>query len=1236
MTLVDHSTHPGSSMRAPTVQDVDSAEFESPAIGKQLGGYRLTRWVGAGGMGVVFEAEPVGGGASVALKYVPAVEPNLLYRFKHEFRALEGIVHDNLVELGELVVLPDGRAFYTMELIDGRPFVGWVRKRTPSGSLPNLHRLERGLRQLLAGILHLHRNNCLHRDLKPSNVLVTREGRVVILDFGLVFELATIENRLTADGQMVGTPAYMAPEQVASVELGPAADIYAVGVILFECLTGCLPFAGPQMQMLLRKQDSDAPDPAELVSGIPPLLRELCRSMLHRDPTKRPTAEAVLERLISGAESATEHDAERATIDDRGIAFVGRAAERAALEAAYAELRDHAASSAVLLSGPNGRGKSALAVEVLRSIHERDGAVVLHGRCHERESVPYKGLDAMVDALYLHLRRLPAYERASFRPRHLAALERVFPILAGLWPRDLRTPRARADPSQIRTQGAAALRDILVRLGDRLPLVVFIDDFQWADVDSLRVLGELLLPPEPPTLLLVLAFRDESRTGVLATLTDPDVLRTRIVTLRLEPLAHADAVTLARSLLERRPDRLWSAEELDTGAQLIAEAAAGEPLQIVRAVRAAMGAGEVRSVDEMLARQIVELPTAALHLLALIALARGPLDESVLLDALGLDMGPELIARLQHEGLIRTIAGREGPAFELAHTELAELGIGELEAGQLPALHLALAEALERRGASPQLLALHFERGGRLDHAAALTAEAADDAAAALAFAKAVELYRRALELSSDVAARASLLAKLAEQLPHIGRNDEAARTWIELAGLLPDRAPELRLRAAEQFAIAGSSAAALPLLEEQLHSVGERMPRTKLGALLTFFWNRLRLWLRGAHTELRRAEEIEPSKLRHLDMLLSTSMAFARQEFLLAMAIRPRAIRLAFDLGERRRLATLLGIEASSQAAMCKIAAAQQTLARAREFAEPLDDLAVQAVLDFSEAMCLIVTSQFIAAEQSLARLLGREGADGWVRAFAYARLARVWRLHGRYDRLQAELPGWLITVRDLGQHQCEVELLTEEAVMRAQLGDLAGCRRSVERAEAVWQVPHYSFQHFMIAVAHSWLLLAADDVDAAFALLGETETRVRRRGLMRYGVTAMNLIAQVVLCGLHHAAAHREARENRRLRAGIERLRRSEMVEFQAMGSLFEAGLASLLGEREREVAGWRAAAETFEGLHMQARAAAAKLRLAALGVDGHEALAADAAAYFASVGIEDPERFVRLIAPARLPST
>src|SRR4051812_31577456 len=241
--------------------------------------FEIVRVVGVGGMGVVYEAFDRERKGRVALKTLRTLGTDARLRFKNEFRSLQDIEHPNLVSLGELFE-EDGQLFFTMELIQGTPFVEYVRPTSPiavdaepsssrsdadgapvDATLTRRHAVHRPARrtappvdppaasfdeirlrdafgQLARGIHALHRVRKVHRDIKPSNVLVTAVGRVVLLDFGLVMSVSPRAH----DTAIVGTAHYMAPEQAAGRAVGPEADWYSLGVMLYLAMTGVFPF----------------------------------------------------------------------------------------------------------------------------------------------------------------------------------------------------------------------------------------------------------------------------------------------------------------------------------------------------------------------------------------------------------------------------------------------------------------------------------------------------------------------------------------------------------------------------------------------------------------------------------------------------------------------------------------------------------------------------------------------------------------------------------------------------------------------------------------------------------------------------------------------------------------------------------------------------------------------------------------------------------------------------------
>ena len=267
---------------------------DARSLGQTVGAGRLElcRLLGKGSMGTVFRALDRDTDELVAVK-VPHVScASRREQIEREFGALNRVKHDNIVA-AKAAFLDDEVPCFSMEWIDGQPFDTWVR---PQGRLA-ADRLRSALRQIAAAVSALHGSGMVHCDLKPSNVLVTADGRAVLLDFGLVTDTLPARAVSSFEAEVYGTPAYMAPEQAAGRQPRQASDTYALGVMLYQALTGALPFEGSLSAILWARQRDLPVPPGTLQAGLPDDLAALCLELMAIDPDARPSDAQLLARL---------------------------------------------------------------------------------------------------------------------------------------------------------------------------------------------------------------------------------------------------------------------------------------------------------------------------------------------------------------------------------------------------------------------------------------------------------------------------------------------------------------------------------------------------------------------------------------------------------------------------------------------------------------------------------------------------------------------------------------------------------------------------------------------------------------------------------------------------------------------------------------------------------------------------------------------------------------------------
>ena len=1237
-------------------------------------------------MGVVYEALDRDHGTRVALKTLRRVDAQALLRFKNEFRALQDLEHPNLVSLGELIE-KDGQWFFTMELIEGVDFVTYVQlgaftaprsdlaAATPGASAVELDpasaatadlltitsppldrevggggflrrtksvefdevRLRTALAQLVQGLLALHGADKVHRDVKPSNVYVDTSGRVVLLDFGLITEALAADQ--SSAGHAVGTAPYMSPEQAASKPVGPESDWYSVGVVLYQSMTGQLPFMGSPVQICMDKQQREPPGPATWNPDIPRELDRLCSRLLSFDPEARPTGEELL-HFLGVVATAPSSSSSRLTQSGH---FVGREAELAELGEAFAATRA-GATATVYVHGESGVGKSALLRRFAKTAAIEAQAVVLSGRCYEREAVPYKAFDGVVDALSTYMSGLPADEAAALLPRSAALLLRIFPVLGRVAaiadaPRPLREVK---DPHELRNRVFAALRELFYRLAERRPVIIVIDDLQWAGAESLLLLGDLMRPPDAPPLLLLISSR---RASVSVDLDGRDIavevdLPGDVRELALQALEPEPARQLARHLLAR----VEVAREHSPA--LLAVEAKGHPLYIAELVRHVVIAGSAKRdrlrLDEVIWLRASHLPELTRRLLEIVVVAGTPLPQDIVREAANMPPGDfnKQVALLRVANLARSEGGRGVDPIEPYHDRVREGILVHLDDDTRRDHSRRLAVVLESVGAGatqPELLLRYFEAAGESEKAAGYAAAAAQRALQALAFDRAAELYQTTIALGDhDRAELRSLRIALADALANAGRGAEAAEVYLDAAeDADATTRRDCQRRAALQLLATGRIERGVDTLRAVLRDVGTELPTPRRG-LMSLLWQRAKLRVRGLGWRERHENEIARSELARQDIYQVVADGIGPVDPIRGADFQARSLLLALRLGERSRVVRAICMEGCFSAAN-----GGRALAHGRELVESMIDVAsgdayLEAFVIFTRGVIDFLSANYRAGAAHL-----RESESRFMalpvpstieintgRSFYVGSLREL----GELRQWQSVFGQYLRDAARRGDLYAETTLRRIGTFLALVADRPAAAHADLERTS--WMPPEkgYHMQHWFELQARVELALYEEATAALCDELSAGLEAARKSLVGRIALVRINLWAlwgRLVLAA-SATAAQREARLAFAKRC-VRRLDKERSDYARVAAGLLRAGLAVQRGASDEAIdylAATGALAEKRElKLHVEV---ARRRRGQLLGGDEGGALIAAADSWMASEGVVAPSRLVGVIAP------
>lgn len=1121
--------------------------------------------------------------------------------------------------------------------------------------------MRRALRQLAEGLHALHESGRLHCDLKPANVLVfRRDERLVICDFGLVMESSAPPKarsqrpraphnedgaplyQLSMSREIAGTLGFMSPEQLAGAELSPKTDWYAVGVMLYQALTLRMPFDSQlELHEVLRPRQESTPEPPErLAKEAPRDLCELALSLLAADPSARPGYAEILS-VLHGRKR------ERSLAPPITQLLIGRERELAELDTLFVNNRQQRACVA-LVSGASGMGKSAVIEHFLMSCQQAD-AIVLRGRCYECEDLPYKAFDPLMDALSEQLFRMSDEDVAPLLPQDISALGEMFPVLA-------RVPRIAergivshvADPFERKRRAAAACRELLRRLSAIQPVVIYVDDLQWGDLDSAPFFGELLRGADAPPVMLLFAYRteDEAKSPLPATLQRDffsSLPRTRACMVQLGALAEADAERLALHLLT-------DVDAAHSLSRSIVQEAGGSPFFIRELCSFARthGTRDARGLklETVIEARVRALPAPSRKLLELVAAAGRPELQSMLHEASGL--GPDAFAAgqiLKAQNMVQSMGAHADPRVEAYHDRIRETVYRSLPASERCAVHRSLAVALEALAERHQgerdaeALYEHWRKAGDPGRARECALSAAHKAEQALAFLHAAKLYQAALELTiGDAAQRSELEAKLGNAWMLAGRGRDAADAYFRaMQGASEHKAQDYRRLAITQLLSTGHLERAFRELSDAEDVLGMRFPRTNLKAIAMLVAKRLRTRLTDetlARLDLRAENRQRSQRLENL-YRVSTSLSVV--DFLRGGVYTAEHTLRALEHGSPYHVGLALGGEIIRTASANKRPERTQwTMDRALALVKTSEDpyaiacttgtVGVGRYLEgrFKDALPYLRESQRIHRE----RLNATAAWDPVTMIFFEMRaLSQIGKVHEIVQRVPE-------VVRD-AEERGDLYASTVFRLSRlswAWIGpdepDVA--RAQITTAERRWQQQPYQLVHYYTLQALGELALYTDHPEDVLSRALREHKQMRLVSQIQ-----VTRVEQRYLTARLWIALARKTGDRAPIKKALESarsLRKEKVAWADKLGKLMTACALSFDSPA--------AAAEAlcgldveFEALDMLLAAAVARYRLGQwLGGDEGRARVDAARAAMLALGCKNPEAFVRMLAPAR----
>ena len=1161
------------------------------ALPERLGDFRLLERLGLGGSGIVFRAVHESTNEIVALKMLHLVRPEAVANLKSEFRALAKIRHENLVQLMELGC-DQGIWFFTMEFIEGVDFISFVRPTNDEAL--NLSRLRFVTTQLALALTAAHNEGLLHLDVKPSNILVTPQGRVVLLDFGLVRHLKW-DSVQSGRKRFQGTPAYMAPEQIRGIQVDAAADWYAFGGVLYQALSGRLPFnIEGSASLVTQKIHGDPIALCELKDSGSVELGAIALQLLARDPAMRLTGPQLLARLRASDEKLV------AKTSGEKILF-GRDAELQRL--AEAVLQAHDERVIVKLSGPSGIGKTTLLQNFVGETRKRSSVVAFNSRCHERANIPYRAFDDGIEQLVSFLLSSSSYAEARAQVRRSMDLLRIFPTLSRIGGPE--SPGAVdsqiTDPGEARRRGFDELIALFAMISKDKTLVLSFDDLQWSDEDSALLLQELLEDERIERLLLVLSFRSDLPEGpVLQNVRElqSQFRDSQIHDIEVQPLGVQMSEELVAHLL---------GEDDQVEPRRLARMAAGNPLLIEELVAQtrierflSQPPENVIEVEDLILARFAQLPLVARKVLELCSIAERPLTNALVGLALGDEIDElalvQMIDMLQRYHLLQP-----GTKLEPYHAMTRRSVAGLMGDSVQHEHHRALIKAYRSSLFSdPNALAHHYRAVGDRQNSGQYALYAARQTAKNLAFQQAVELYYAALHdlENSPFDVLDEIRLELAEALGNAGRGKEAAAVYLDCATRKKEHEMEYRAKAATHFLASGELDRGAEVYDALLKEHRVKVPKGRFGMILGIVRRFLWLKIRGTRITLKDDAEIPRAVRQRIDLLLVGWRGYASFSPLIgtyfSLVAFTEALRVGYRIGVINGL-EYYGLIGSYSATKNSIRSSMKTLAQARDLCHTSNDTVLRARVGLSHGIANAAIGDFAGAVQKLdetSRRLERCTGVNWEMAtLENTRIQALFWL-GQYHRARQQNKVLLRRSEQSGDRFTTLTSAIYNSIIKITRSEVDVARQQISEALEQWTTKEYTYQHFFALKAKIWCDIYDELPAQALNRLEKDLAAIKSSGLMALQLFKSEFLYLEGTILLAVAAQEGSRKFWAKIRENIRTLEKGGKLYTRGYAEALRLGLAFQSEEEPEQKRASKAAIEIFEKAEMFGHASAVRL--------------------------------------------